>query len=334
VSERPTDGPHASREAIERYVRGELRRAARRELDRHLVACVECQAAVAAAGDDRRPVLWRGHRFARPEAAAPAGDPADDRLRGVLRGLGVATDAFGGSLLAELLQASEHGRRALVSRDPRFASLPLAERLAASCRAAWLDDPEAAVEIARLAVAVAARLDPRHYGAAAVAGARALAWSQLGESYRVAAAAGSGEVAEGPEEDVEPGDYPLRRPAASSIGEGLDREGAHASAALAALAETRESCLARGTGFEAALATLDLAAAYLRLGEAARAASVLLASPGDLAAAGLEDEGLARFAALAPAAETGALDLGLLAAASADLQRARNDPALRFRDAP
>ena len=331
MDERPTDGPHASREAIERYVRGELRRAARRELDRHLVACVECQAAVAAAGD-ARPVLWRGHRFARPEAAAPAGDPADDRLRGVLRGLGVATDAFGGSLLAELLQASEHGRRALVSRDPRFASLPLAERLAASCRAAWLDDPEAAVEIARLAVAVAARLDPRHYGAAAVAGARALAWSQLGESYRVAAAAGLGEVAEGPEEDVEPGDYPLRRPAASSIGEAPARDAPHLPAVLAGLAETRESCLARGAGFEAALVTLDLAAAHLRRGDDVEAADLIAASPGDLAAAGLGGEGLARFAALAAAAAAGALDPGLLAAAGADLQRVRNDPAERFRD--
>ena len=54
--------------------------------------------------------------------------------------------------------------------------------------------------------------------------------------------------------------------------------------------------------------------------------------PGDLAAAGLGGEGLSRFAALAAAAAAGALDPDLLAAAGADLQRVRNDPAERFRD--
>jgi hypothetical protein len=343
VIERTTAGPHASQETVERYVQGTLRRDERRELELHLAACVECQAAVAAAGDVRRPVLWRGHRFARPDGAET--DLAADRLRGVMRGLGVATDAFGASLLSELLAASEHERRALVARDPRFASLPLAERLAASCRAAWIDDPEAAVEIARLAVAVAGRLDRDRYGPAAVDSALSLAWSQLGDSYRIAAAAGDEEVAEGSADDGaeagEPGDYPLPRAEASSIGDApAYGEAAHVSAALGALAETRESCLARQAGFEAALVTLDLAAGYLRLGEAGRAADLILASPGELAEAGLAGAGLARFEALARAvaahaidatSEINAIDPDLLAAAGADLQRARNDPAERFR---
>jgi hypothetical protein len=326
MTEPATDGPHAAQETIERYVRGNLRRDQRRELELHLVGCVACQAAVAAAGDGRRSVLWRGHRFARPEETGEK----SARLRGVTRGLGAAIDAFGGALFSELLEASEHERRALVLRDPRFASLPLAERLAASCRAAWLDDPEAAVELARLGVAVADRLNPERYGAAAVAGARELAWSQLGDSYRIAAAGGGEEVAESGEQG-EAGDYPLPRVAASSIGDAYSQSG-QVSAALAALAETRESCLAHGAGFEAALVTLDLAAAYLRFGEAGRAERLIGAALGELASAGLGGPGLARFEALVQAAAAGTLDPDLLAAADADLQRARNDPAERFRD--
>lgn len=325
MTEPATDGPHAAQETIERYVQGTLRRDQRRDLEIHLMSCVACQAAVAAAGDARRSVLWRGHRFVRSQAGAES-----ERLRGVTRGLGAAIDAFGGALLRELLEASEHARRALILRDPRFASLPLAERLAASCRAAWLDDPEAAVEIARLGVAVADRLDAARYGAAAVAGARELAWSQLGDSYRIAAAGGGEEVAESGEQG-EAGDYPLPRVAASSIGDAYSQSG-QVSAALAALAETRESCLAGRAGFEAALVTLDLAAAYLRLGEAGRAERLIRLSPGELASAGLGGPGLARFEALVQAAAAGTLDPDLLAAAGADLQRARNDPAERFRD--
>jgi len=67
------DGPHAGREAIERYVAVTMRRDERRELELHLMGCVECQAALAAVGDARRPVLWRGYRFARPEERAAEG---------------------------------------------------------------------------------------------------------------------------------------------------------------------------------------------------------------------------------------------------------------------
>ncbi len=236
MAETSSSGPHARREALERYVRGDLPRAECRELERHLAGCVTCQEALAAAGDARdSTVRWRGHRFTPAMVDATATEPPIDaasaRLRGVLRGLGVAADAFGASLLAELLAASEHQRRRLVARDPRFASLPLAERLARSCRAAWLDDPAVAVELARLAVAIVSRLDADHYGAAPVADARALAWSQLGSSYRVAAASG-GEIAAGAGgEPGERGDsgieieieddalYPPARVPASMIGE-------------------------------------------------------------------------------------------------------------------
>jgi hypothetical protein len=293
-------------------------------------------------------VRWRGHRFATSEVPPPAA--GDDRLRGVLRGLGAATDALGAGLLSELLAASEHRRRALAARDPRFASLPLAERLARICRAAWLDDPAAAVELARLGAAIASRLDANLYGAAPVADARALAWSQLGDSYRIAGIAAAAEDAMIPagagEDDVA---YPLAQVPASAIGEpradDLDSlvaepaaDGSPLPAVFAALDATRAGCLARGMAFEAALVTLDLAAAHLRGGDPGEARGVLAAAPALLAAAGLGGEGVARFAGLADVAAntaTGALDRPLLdamAAVAAYLGRARNDPAERFQD--
>jgi len=337
-------GPHAGRAAIGRYVRGELSRPEGRAIERHLVGCLACQAAVAAAGDRAADsVRWRGHRFARGGAASAVRREGDDRLRGVLRGLAAATDAFGAALWKELLAASEHRRRALVAGDPRFASLPLAERLARSCRAAWLDDPLAAVELARLAAAVASRLDPGLYGERQVADARALAFAHLGNSYRVAArgggdaaVSGAKGVAEGTgEAPIDPGEgagdaYPAGGVPASWIGEPAGgpagSAGAGWSPALAALAETLDACLERRMPFEAALVAIDLAAAHLRRGRPGDAAASLAGAAPLLAAAGLAGESLSRFRALA----AGALDAERLAAAAAELGRARNDPAARF----
>ncbi len=81
---------------------------------------------------------------------------------------------------------------------------------------------------------------------------------------------------------------------------------------------------------EAALVTLDLAAAHLRRGRADEASAVLAAAPARLAAAGLDEDGAARFRALAGAAAAGALDRPLLENLAAYLSRARNDPAARF----
>jgi hypothetical protein len=347
VAKISTGGPHAAPETVERYVRGDLPRAEGRELERHLVGCVACQAAVAAAGEAKEStVRWRGHRFARQAGAAPAESPIDERRRALLRGLGTAADAFGAALLAELLAASEHRRRTLVARQPRFASLPLAERLAGSCRAAWLDDPDLAVELARLAVAVASRLDAHLYGATQVADARALAWSQLGNSYRIAGAndtgapglSHAGQIAEGippaydvkDQEDGEGAPYPPPWVPGSTIGE-VDEAALPVSAlAVAALDETRAAALARGMTYEAALVTLDLAAAHLRRGDPGAARELLAQAPALLAAAGLEAEAVGRFRALAEAAAGGSLAQPLLQDVADYLGRARNDPSRRF----
>ncbi|HTQ80816.1 MAG TPA: tetratricopeptide repeat protein, partial [Thermoanaerobaculia bacterium] len=77
-------------------------------------------------------------------------------------------------------------RRQLIRSEPRFQALKLCELLEDRSRAAWFHDPARAVELARLAVAIAIRLHPDHYGARIVEDARAQAWAYLGNAYRIA----------------------------------------------------------------------------------------------------------------------------------------------------
>lgn len=89
-------------------------------------------------------------------------------------------------LLAELLSLPREQRIERVRCEPRFRLLKLCDRLEAASRAAWTENPAAAVEMAELAVEVAGRLDCRAYGEALVQDARALAWAYLGNARRVA----------------------------------------------------------------------------------------------------------------------------------------------------
>jgi tetratricopeptide (TPR) repeat protein len=90
------------------------------------------------------------------------------------------------ALLAELLLQPRERRLEQVRGESRFHLLKLCERLEAASRAAWAEDPAAAVEMAELAVEVAERLDPRGYGDSLVADAQALAWAHLGNARRIA----------------------------------------------------------------------------------------------------------------------------------------------------
>lgn len=98
-------------------------------------------------------------------------------------------------LLGELLSLPPEQRRERVRREPRFRLLKLCGRLEAASRAAWGDDPAAAVEMAELAVEVAERLDSGIYGEALVRDARALAWAYLGNAHRIASDLGGAEEA-------------------------------------------------------------------------------------------------------------------------------------------
>jgi tetratricopeptide (TPR) repeat protein len=98
-------------------------------------------------------------------------------------------------LLEELLLLPPERRCERVRSEPRFRLLKLCGRLEAASRAAWGEDPAAAVELAELAVEVAERLDPGIYGKALVRDACALAWAYLGNARRIASDLGGAEEA-------------------------------------------------------------------------------------------------------------------------------------------
>ena len=236
---------HPDPEVLSRYVRGELGRAESRALEAHLAGCLSCQESVDRSGSV---VRWQSHRFQKQ----PAPDNRES-VRGVLRALGDVLAATSETAAARLLSEPEHRRRALIREDERLHTLGLLELLEARCRAAWLEDPDEAVENAKLAVLVAQKLSPEAYGARRVEDVRALAWVHLGTSFRLASRS---EVAEGGEPS-EPGAYPT-----GTVGASVLRDGQ--GAVEAALRETREACLERGLEYDAALVTLDLAATLLR----------------------------------------------------------------------
>jgi tetratricopeptide (TPR) repeat protein len=88
------------------------------------------------------------------------------------------------SLAVDLLAAPEASRGELL-RQPRFHALGLCELLLERCREAWMEEPARAVELASLAVEVAARLDATHYGAGLVEDARARLWAHLANACRI-----------------------------------------------------------------------------------------------------------------------------------------------------
>lgn len=263
---------HPDAETLARYVRGELGREPRRELERHLMGCAACQKAV---DDIQAPpgqggvVRWQGHRFEERRARREDRTARKENLGGVMRGLGRIVGTFAEKRVEELLRASEHERRALIRDEEEVRTLPVCELLEARCREAWIDDPEEAVELAKLALGIAGKLDIRTYGAERVEHAKAVAWMHLGNSYRIAAARQRKsrpglEVAEGrPEQKAGEDDaYPPIVLPRFSIGE----RPAVSPEAEMALWELRDACLDRGLGFDAALVTLELALVYLRQG--------------------------------------------------------------------
>jgi len=250
------DQGHPEPELLARYARGEMRREESRALEEHLADCLLCQEAV-----DELParsggvVRWQGHRFTRKVEEEPVFEDRDrrERVGGVLRALGDVLAATSETAAARLLSQPEHRRRAMIREDPRLHTLDLCEMLEARCRAAWLEDPDEAVESAKLAVLIAQKLSPEAYGARRVEDARALAWVHLGTSFRLAS---ESLVAEGTE-PADPDAYPT-----GAVGASVLRDGQ--GAVESALRETRAACLERGLEYDAALVTLDLASILLR----------------------------------------------------------------------
>jgi tetratricopeptide (TPR) repeat protein len=174
---------HPDPETLARYLRGELPAEEGREVEQHLSGCVSCQKTAAGLAGEREGgvVRWRGHLFGYEAAFDRAARQASERLSRLFE----EVDGAAG-LAAELLAEPEHRRRLLIRSETRFQALKLSELLEERSREAWFTDPARAVELAQLAVAIAIRLNPDHYGARIVEDARAQAWAYLGNAYRIA----------------------------------------------------------------------------------------------------------------------------------------------------
>jgi len=122
----------------------------------------------------------QGHEY--EEVFGRLSGSAGEQLPGILREIDDAA-----ALLTEILGTPEPARRALLESGARFHSLQLCQLLEERSREAWFSDPARAVKLADLAVAVAERLDEEHYGVLLAEDARASAWANLGNAYRIAA---------------------------------------------------------------------------------------------------------------------------------------------------
>jgi tetratricopeptide (TPR) repeat protein len=329
---------HPDPETLARYLRGELPPEEGEEVERHLSGCVSCQRAAAGpAGEGLEGVgKWRGHLFGYEAAFDRAARQASERLSRLFEEVSGAS-----GLAEELLAAPEHRRRQLIRSEPRFHALKLCELLEDRSREAWFNDPARAVELARLAVAIAIRLDPEHYGSRIVEDARAHAWAYLGNSYRIASDLRRAEEAlrtarehhrRGDEDaftEAQILSFTARlRWVEGKIAGDLDRY----ADAEAALRETRDAFVERGIGFDAALVSLDLAALYARQGRAEEVKRLASEMVPIFESRDVHREALAALLLFKEAALAERVTLSLLDQIVSYLERARLDPELRFRD--
>lgn len=216
----PRTEEHPREIDLGRFVRGELPRARAREVVRHLLAgCDECRRATgawwpseltasepldrsarfAAAGTEtarsRRATARRGLAANDPvvvalnaHASAAAYRPMFDR---VARNLAARERLFAAERLAarelraELAPLSAEDRRIRVEECPELHTWPMVEALIEESRDRGFTDAGDAIDLARLAIEIADRLDEERYSAAAVYDLRARAWSHLGNALRI-----------------------------------------------------------------------------------------------------------------------------------------------------
>lgn len=330
----PMSDLHPDLETLARYVRGELGREPRRELERHLASCVPCQEkleAVPATPGAEPVVKWRAHVFEerrrKREAAGDARREHDQKMGGIGTILGVLAE----KQARELLASSEHERRLLIRTDENYRTLALCELLEARCRSAWLDDPEEAVEYARLAVQVTERLDAAHYGADRVEKARAMAWMHLGNAYRIASEwrrsrEGITDVAEVPPQEEGAWGGGASTPYVPHLPDIPRFE------VETALWEMRDAFLERGMGFDAVLVSLDLASAFLRDGRREDFRQMVEEGVSRFEASSVQPYTVDAMRFLREVLHRGEPEVtpDLLEKMAATLQRVRNDPQHRW----
>jgi tetratricopeptide (TPR) repeat protein len=195
---------HPSRDLLGKLMRGRLPAAETRSVLQHLVAgCTVCRDATAALWE--LPAAAGAPPDAPPDApidaaaaasgSAPAADDAGDAYDRVIdrvfrriRRQDAALQreaAKARELSAELGEHPFPHQLLLVGNSPRFRSRSLCELLLERCHEAGFQDPQRAVDLAHLAVAVAHRLAAEDAPVEIVRGVQARAWAQLGNALRV-----------------------------------------------------------------------------------------------------------------------------------------------------
>lgn len=318
---------HPDLETLTRFVRGTLGRDRRHALEAHLAECPVCRERleeIPPAPGPETVVRWRAHLFEERRREREEGEERRRNTSQTMRGLGSVIGAMAEKQVQELLAVSEHERRSMIRKEESFRTLALCELLEARCRAAWFEDPEEAVELARLAAAVAERLDFGVYGGDRVENAKAMAFMHLGSAFRVAAEwrrthEDASQVAEA---GVDAGTQILGDPALPRY----EIDGA--------LWELRDAFLDRGMGFDAVLVTLDLASDYLREGRVADIRRMLDESVPRFEERGIQPYAVDALRFLRDAVQSGEPPLtpDLLTRTASLLQRVRNDPQHRWKE--
>ncbi len=172
---------HPDRETLKRFVTGELPSSEIRQTDHHLSFCTECRDCVDEISTQLTLRLLDSW-------LSPGYDEAFERAadRVVERVADWAEDPRSTeSLLAELLREPVSRRHRRIRTEEKFHFLKLCQLLQTRSRSAWTSAPEAALEMADLAIEVARHLDSGRYGSCVVEDARAVAWSYLGNAFRI-----------------------------------------------------------------------------------------------------------------------------------------------------
>lgn len=179
-------GWHPSREQLDRHVRDDLPLPQRRRVVKHLSACPLCQrreSRLSAEASQSIPVNYEGAIQRAALGAAKWLKRLEDESH------------HARELLAELLRDSEPEPLERLRQAPPALSLKLLRLLQEQCRSSWSQEPVRAIELAQLEVAVAEHLDESRCGSGVTADSRALAWADLGNSYRILADFGTAELA-------------------------------------------------------------------------------------------------------------------------------------------
>lgn len=177
-----TEG-HPTRAVLERFVIGSLPAAEMRQVSKHLIdGCEECRNISASLWGHGAPDTPAPPRPIRTTASDP--DEAIDRIFRVIlaREAEIARErAQGRELFDELMRHPPARQQMMVANSARFRTRMLCEVLLEQAHEAGFREPGRAIELARLGVEIADRLQ----GGEGMEGLRSRAWAQYGNALRI-----------------------------------------------------------------------------------------------------------------------------------------------------